>query len=59
MNVVHHLFQLKKCMYLKILYYFDFSVPIGGGVPQQHYEDTPRGSDKAMRLVHHFWLHHF
>ena len=36
---------------LEILYYFDFSVPIGGGVPQQHYEHTPRGSDKAMRLV--------
>ena len=36
---------------MKILYYFDFSVPIGGGVPQQHYEETPRGSDKAMRLV--------
>ena len=34
-----------------ILYYFDLSVPIGGGVPQQHYEDTPRGSDKAMRFV--------
>ena len=36
---------------MKILYYFDLSVPIGGGVPQQHYEHTPRGSDKAMRLV--------
>ena len=32
-------------------YCFDFSIPIGGGVMQQHYEPVPRGSDKTMRLV--------
>ncbi len=33
------------------LNYFDFSIPIGEGIPQQHYRNTPRGSDKTMRLV--------
>ena len=32
-------------------YCFDFSIPIGGGVMQQHYEPVPRGSDKTMGLV--------
>ena len=26
-------------------------VPIGGGIPQQHFQNMPRGSDKTMRLV--------
>ena len=30
---------------------FDFRIPIGEGVPQQHYQNIPRGSNKAMRLV--------
>ena len=30
---------------------FDFSIPIGEGVPQQHHQNIPRGSNKAMRLV--------
>ena len=26
-------------------------IPIGGGIPQQHFQNMPRGSDKTMRLV--------
>ena len=26
-------------------------MPIGEGVPQQHFQNVPRGSDKTMRLV--------
>ena len=33
------------------MHYFDFSVPIGEGIPQQHFQNVPRGSDKTMRLV--------
>ena len=26
-------------------------MPIGEGIPQQHFQNVPRGSDKTMRLV--------
>ena len=37
--------------FASVLFIFQFSVQIGRGVPQQHYENAPRGSDRAMRLV--------
>ena len=31
--------------------HFDFSIRTGRGVPQQHYDNVPRGSERTMRLV--------
>ena len=45
LNERFHYFFISKMYILE--YCFDFSVPIGGGVPQQHHENLSRGSDKA------------
>ena len=44
------MFHVYAQNYIGMSFYY-FSVPIGVGIPQQHFRDVPRGSDKTMRLV--------